>query len=76
MKIIMETSLKNFKFWSDAKDTAKIISERGLWNAVDDLFSELCPKGLTDKQVNDVFRFAGDWLLEILGTREEKESRT
>lgn len=76
MKIIMETSLENFKFWSGAKDTAEIIDEHGLWSTVESILEDLYPNGISDTELNDIFWFEDEWLFETLGINtygEEEE---
>lgn len=78
MKIIMETSLENFEFWSVAKDTAEIIDEHGLWSTVESILEDLYPNGMSDTELNDIFWFESEWLFETLGINpygEEEEEK-
>lgn len=76
MKIIIETSLENFEFWSGAKDTAEIIDKHGLWSTVESILEDLYPNGMSDTELNDIFWFESEWLFETLGINpygEEEE---
>ena len=74
MKIILETSLENFEFWSGAKDTAEEIRNNGGdWKAVENEIEEKYPEGITDTQLNDLFWFESELILDIAGVEEEEE---
>ena len=73
MIIKTETNLRNFKAWSGAIDTKKIILVAGLEEEFEMLIDELYPEGLTDTELNDILWFDSDWILENLGIKEEEE---
>lgn len=67
MKIYSETSLRDFEFWSGAKDRVKYLSMRDLDEiefALEEIYSET---ELEDTTINDIFWFEEDWIAEILG---------
>ena len=72
MLIKTETNLRNFKAWSGAVDTKKIILDAGLEEEFEMLINELYPDGLTDTELNDLLWFDSDWVLENLGIKEEE----
>ena len=72
MLIKTETNLRNFKAWSGAIETKKIILDVGLEEEFEMLIDELYPKGLTDTELNDLLWFDSDWILENLGIKEEE----
>ena len=73
MIIKTETNLRNFKAWSGAIETKKIILDLGLEEEFEGLIEELYPEGLTDTELNDILWFDSDWILESLGVKEEEE---
>ena len=73
MTIKTETNLRNFKTWSGATDTKKIILDAGLEEEFEILIDELYPNGLSDTELNDILWFDSDWILENLEIKEEEE---
>ena len=73
MIIKTETNLRNFKAWSGAIETKKIILDLGLEEEFEGLIEELYPNGLSDTELNDILWFDSDWILESLGVKEEEE---
>ena len=55
MKIISETTLKDFRTWSGAVDTQEKIISSGKADKFDSMIEELYPDGITDTQLNDLF---------------------
>ena len=72
MIIKTETNLRNFKAWSGAIETKKIILDLGLEEEFEMLIDECYPEGLTDTELNDILWFDSDWILENLGIKEEE----
>lgn len=66
MKIYEEKSLRNFEFWSGAKDTAKYLTEEEL-DTIENILEDMYPDGMEDTQINDIFWFEDDWIAEMLG---------
>ena len=73
MTIKTETNLRNFKTWSGATDTKKIILDAGIEEEFEILIDELYSNGLSDTELNDILWFDSDWILESLGIKEEEE---
>ena len=72
MLIKTETNLRNFKAWSGAIETKKIILDVGLEEEFEMLIDELYPEGLTDTELNDLLWFDSDWIVENVGIKEEE----
>jgi hypothetical protein len=66
MTIKTETTLKNFDFWSGAKDTVKYLTESEL-ETIESYLEELYPEGMTDTELNDFMWFEDDIIAEWLG---------
>lgn len=56
MKIISDISLKDFGFWSGAKDTAEQLTDEQ-FDQVEEVLEDLYPDGVTDTELNDIFWF-------------------
>lgn len=69
MKIVSEMSLKDFQFWSGAKDTAAELTVEQL-DQVETILEDLYPDGMTDTQINDIFWFERQTIHEWLGINE------
>lgn len=70
-----EFSTQDFKFWSDAADTASEIIKAGKCDEVDELMSEIfCDDIPTDTQINDIFWFERDMILAHIGILEDEEN--
>lgn len=69
MKIVSEMSLKDFQFWSGAKDTAAELTVEQL-DQVEAILEDLYPDGMTDTQINDIFWFERNTIHEWLGINE------
>lgn len=72
MKIYTETSLKDFEFWSGAKDTVKYLTLDEL-DTIEEMLEELYPDGMDETTVNDFFWFDDDTIAEWLGFNDFEE---
>lgn len=72
MTIKTETTLKNFDFWSGAKDTVKYLTESEL-DTIESYLEELYPEGMTDTELNDFVWFEDDTIAEWLGYNDFNE---
>lgn len=72
MTIKTETTLKNFNFWSGAKDTVKYLTESEL-DTIESYLEELYPEGMTDTELNDFIWFEDDVIAEWLGYNDFDE---
>lgn len=72
MTIKTETTLKNFDFWSGAKDTVKYLTESEL-DTIESYLDELYPEGMTDTELNDFMWFEDDTIAELLGYNDFDE---
>lgn len=67
MKIISEDKrLRDFDFWSGAKDTVDYLTSEEL-DTIEDMLEDAYPDGMTETQVNDLFWFDTDVIAEWLG---------
>ena len=72
MTIHTETALRNFEFWSGAKDRAEALT----WDELDTIereLEELYPEGMTDTELNDLFWFDFDFVVQLLGYEDEED---
>jgi hypothetical protein len=54
MKIYREIPLTEFEFWAGAKDTIKYLTDYEL-EQLEQILEDLCPEGLSEEQLNDIF---------------------
>lgn len=66
MKIYAETTLRNFEFWSGAKDTVKYLTDDEL-DTIEAILEDSYPDGMDETEVNDFFWFEDDTIAEWLG---------
>lgn len=71
LKIINECGLNNFDFWNGAKDRAAKLTEQD-FDLIECELKMLYPEGLTDTQLNDLFWFDFDFIVQILGYDDEE----
>lgn len=72
MKIYMEKSLRDFEFWSGAKDTVKYLTLDEL-DTIENLLEDIYPDGMDETTVNDFFWFDDDTIAEWLGFNDFEE---
>ena len=66
MKIYTEKSLRDFEFWSGAKDTVKYLTP-GELDQIESILEECYPEGIDETAINDLFWFEEDTIAEWLG---------
>lgn len=66
MKIYTEKSLRDFEFWSGAKDTVKYLTLEEL-DQIESILEECYPDGIDETAINDFFWFEKDTIVEWLG---------
>lgn len=66
MKIYVEKSFKDFKFWGGAKDTVKYLTNEEL-DTVETILADCFNDGLSETEINDIFWFADDTIAKWLG---------
>ena len=66
MKIYTEKSLRDFEFWSGAKDTVKYLTPEEL-DQIESILEECYPDGIDETAINDFFWFDEDTIAEWLG---------
>lgn len=69
MKLYKEESLNNFEFWSGAKDRANKLTSREL-DQIESTLEELYPDGMSETELNDLFWFDFETVLEWTGKEE------
>lgn len=72
MKIYKEESLRNFEFWSGAKENAKEFTDEQL-DQIEAILEDMYPEGMDETEINDLFWFEPETLREWLGIEEEEE---
>lgn len=73
MKIYKEENLRNFEFWSGAKDNANELTSAQL-DEVENILEDMYPDGMSETEINDFFWFDFDTIKEWLSiTNEEAE---
>lgn len=76
MKIISETSLADFKFWSGAETTAqRIWEEKGRegFDQLEAILEDIYPDGIDETELNDLLWFDAETVYEWLGISDENE---
>jgi hypothetical protein len=69
MKIYKEQSLSNFEFWSGAEDFVEKLTSQELDQIESELESQY-PDGINETELNDLFRFNFETVLEWIGKEE------
>ena len=72
MKIYKEESLRNFEFWSGAKDSASRLTFEQL-DQVESILEDIWPEGMEETEINDLFWFDFDTVCEWLDIPGEDE---
>lgn len=72
MKIISETSVRNFGFWSGGADRAKDVKSDSDWDVIENELESAYPDGMTDDELNDFFWFDFDTIAQWLGYKGEE----
>lgn len=66
MKIWDEVSLRDFRFWSGGRDSARLFTEEEL-DKIETALEIENPDGMSDTQLNDIFWFEDEWLCGLIG---------
>ena len=69
MTIHSETALRNFGFWSGAKDRADMLTFSQL-DAIETELEQLYADGIGETELNDLFWFDFDFVCSLIGTSE------
>lgn len=72
MKIYSEKSLRNFEFWSGAKENANELTSVQL-DEVENILEDMYPDGMSETEINDLFWFEFDTIKEWLGITDKEE---
>jgi len=72
MKIYTEENLSNFKFWNEAKENANKLTDPELDQIEAELENQY-PDGMEDTQLNDLFWFDFETVLEWISKEECQE---
>lgn len=70
MRVISDINLRDFEFWSGAKDFVAKLTDDEL-DTIEYELEDAYPKGMSDTQINDIFWFNRDFICELLGENEE-----
>ena len=74
MKIYTEQSLRDFQFWSGAKEFAETLTDKQ-FDQVETILEDLYPEGTTDTQINDLFWFEEETIREWLDLPTEEQKK-
>lgn len=66
LKISKEISLKDFEFWSGAKTTRSLLTDKEL-DLIEETLEDIEPNGMDATSLNDFFWFDTDIIAEWLG---------
>lgn len=66
-----DISLRDFKFWSGAKEKAVLFTDEEL-DAIEQNLEEIFPKGMDATKLNDLFWFEPEMLCEWVGITEDE----
>lgn len=69
MKIYKEESLSNFEFWSGAKDNVEKLTSNE-FDQIETTLEDLYPAGMSETELNDLFWFDFETVLEWIGKEE------
>lgn len=72
MKIYKEENLRNFEFWSGAKDRVKYLTDDEL-DQIEAILEDAYPDGMDETEINDLFWFEEDTIAEWLGYDDFEE---
>ena len=73
MKVYSEISLTRFEFWGGAKDRAKILTYEEM-EQIEEIIEELYPYGIDEVNINDLFWFNFESVVEMLGYKYDVEN--
>ena len=73
MTIKTEQSLRNFEFWSGAKDNAAMMTAEEL-DSVENELEAMYPEGMTDTEINDLFWFDFEYVCDLIGLEYDAEN--
>lgn len=59
-----------YRPWSEAIETAKLIEENDKIDEFFDMMNELYPDGIDMTQLNDILWFESEWVLDMLGIKD------
>lgn len=66
MKVTRDISLKDFDFWSGAKDTVNQLSDSEL-DTIESVLEDEYPDGIDETTLNDIFWFEDEFISDIIG---------
>ena len=69
MKYTVDESLRNFNFWSGAKDTANALTLEQI-DTIESILEDCMGEEVSDTDINDFFWFERDTIAEWLGFRD------
>jgi len=71
-----ETSISGFEAWSGAVETQDLIVLHEKEDEFEALIEELYPDGIDETTLNDLLWFEDDWIIEVLGIKDEDDEET
>ena len=76
MRIYSEKSLADFEPWSGAVSTYERINNAGMLDALESFLEDEYPDGIDETDLNDLFWFDSEYVLNCCGLRSEDEIRS
>ena len=71
MKIYEEKSIKDFEFWAGAREFANRLNDDE-WDILELYVTEMYPDGISNTDLNDLFWFDNETLLEVIGVSADE----
>ncbi len=72
MKIYSDIQIRDFNFWSAAKERAAKLTD-GQWDVIESQLDYLYPEGMSEGQLNEIFWFDFDTIVRMLGYDDEED---
>ena len=73
MKVFAEMKLTSFEFWAEAKANAERLTYEEM-EQIEEIIEELYPDGIDEVNINDLFWFGFESVLEMLGYKYDVEN--
>jgi hypothetical protein len=72
MRIYEDIEIRNFQFWSGARDRIEVLTNDD-WDIIESELEMEYPDGMSDGELNDLFWFDFDHIAEMLGYDSEED---
>lgn len=71
MKIYEEKSIKDFEFWAGVRNFTNRLNDDE-WDILELYVTEMYPDGISNTDLNDLFWFDNETLLEVIGVSADE----